>query len=63
MYFGYDQKMTPEILADVIRRLEQLGLTVVAAVSDMHPDSEAMWKALGVSDLRSWIVHPADSSR
>ena len=63
VYFGYDQKMTPEILADVIRRLEQLGLTVVAAVSDMHPDNEAMWKALGISDLRSWIVHPADSSR
>ena len=61
-FFGYDTPMTPEILASVIQRLEQLGLVVVACVSDMAPENERMWRKAGVG-LNSWIPHPADSNR
>ena len=61
-YFAYDQPMTPEILTSVVRRLEQLGLTVVACVSDMGPENQTLWRNFGVGD-RSWVPHPSDSNR
>ena len=55
--------MTVEKLAQVVVRLEELDLVVVAAVSDMDPMNETMWRRAGVGDQRSWIVHPADQNR
>ncbi|KAF0302257.1 Transposable element P transposase [Amphibalanus amphitrite] len=61
-FFAYDQPMTPEILTRVIQRLEELGLVVVACVSDMGAENEHMWRKAGVG-TNSWIPHPADSNR
>ncbi|KAF0289256.1 Transposable element P transposase [Amphibalanus amphitrite] len=63
LYYEFDAAMTPEKLADIIARIESLGLQVVAAVSDMGPGNEAMWKKAGVTDSRSWITHPSDPER
>ena len=63
VYYEFDAAMTPEKLADIIARIESLGLRVVAAVSDMGPGNEAMWKKAGVTDSRSWITHPSDPER
>ena len=62
-FHDMDTPMTPEMLAEVVSRLEQLGLEVAAAVSDMHPANEGMWQRAGLGDNRTWIKHPADDSR
>ena len=61
MFFALDTKMS-EILATVITRLEELGLTVVACVSDMAVDNENMWRAAGLGNGSS-ITHPVDANR
>ncbi|KAF0313599.1 Transposable element P transposase [Amphibalanus amphitrite] len=51
--------MKLEILRSIIMALENLGLKVVATVSDMAFENESMWKKAGVSDTRTWIDNPA----
>ena len=63
LFYQFDAAMTHEKLAGVITRIEQLGLRVVAAVSDMGPGNEAMWREAGVCDSRTWIPHPVDPAR
>ena len=57
--YEFDAAMTHAKLAGVITRIEQLGLLVVAAVSDMGPGNEAMWK--GGWCLRHEDVDPSPS--
>ena len=63
LYYEFDAAMTPEKLADIIAKIESLGLQVIAAVSDMGPGNEAMWRKAGIGDSKSWITHPADPAR
>ena len=68
-FHGLDVAMTLDKLTEVIVRLEELGLEVAAAVSDMHPMNEDLWKKAGVTYStkttlgQSWIKHPADDNR
>lgn len=63
LFYELDAPMTPEKLADVILRLESLGLSVVAVVSDMGVSNENMWRDAGVTDAKTWIANPADETR
>lgn len=63
LYYEFDAAMTAEKLAMIITRIESFGLKVVAAVSDMAPSNERIWKEAGVTETRSWIPHPVDPSR
>ena len=63
VFFDFDCGMTIEILGNIIKRLHQLGLVVVACVSDMAAENETMWRKAGVRGAKSWITHPADSAR
>ena len=63
LFYEFDAAMTPEKLMNVIIRIESFGLAVVAAVSDMGPSNEAMWKKAGVSESRTWLTHPVDPDR
>ena len=58
-----DAPMSLEKLTEIVTRLEEIGLEVAAAVSDMHPANERMWQKAGVSKDSTWIVHPADNTR
>lgn len=63
LFYEFDAAMTYEKLVEVITRIEKLGLHVVAAVSDMGPGNEVMWKRAGITDTRTWITHPVDPAR
>ena len=63
LFYEFDAAMTHAKLAGVITRIEQLGLRVVAAVSDMGPGNGAMWREAGVCDMRTWIPHPVNPAR
>ena len=58
IFYALDQDMTFGTLSQVIRDLERLSLKVVAAVSDMAPKNETMWKLAGVTPGQSFARHP-----
>ena len=62
-FYDLDSPMTIATLNDVIIQLEATGLRVMAAVSDMAPANERMWRNAGVSDEKTWIPNPADHDR
>ena len=57
-YYDLDSPMNIATLNDVIIHLEATGLRVMAAVSDMAPENETMWRNAGVSDEKTWITNP-----
>ena len=58
VYYALDKDMTVETLSEVTRELERLQLKLVAAVSDMAPKNEYMWKQAGVTMDRPYTRHP-----
>ena len=63
VFYELDAAMTLKTLNDVITLLESLGLRVVATVSDMGLQNEALWREAGVSNSRTWIANPVDQTR
>ena len=63
LYYQLDAAMTPGELEHVIVRLESIGLSVVAATSDMHSSNEKLWGQMGVTPAKTWIKNPHDGSR
>lgn len=63
IFYQLDQDMTISDLNQVVTVLEALQLCVVAVVSDMGSQNEAMWRSAGISSSRSWISHPVDPAR
>ncbi|KAF0309795.1 Transposable element P transposase [Amphibalanus amphitrite] len=63
LYYQLDSAMTPGELEHVIIRLEDIGLSVVAATSDMHSSNEKLWEQMGVTPTKTWIKNPRDDSR
>ena len=63
LFYAFDEAMTMQTIELVVTTLGAIGLKVVAAVSDMAPANESMWKAAGVSESRPWITNPADPNR
>ncbi|KAF0289762.1 Transposable element P transposase [Amphibalanus amphitrite] len=55
LYYQLDSAMTPGELVHVIVRLESIGLSVVAATSDMHSSNEKLWEQMGVTPTKTWI--------
>lgn len=51
---------------EIIEQLYSRGVTVVAVVSDMGPNNQAMWKHIGISSQRDYLVnsipHPSAAS-
>ena len=62
-YYDLDAPMTVETIHHVIVELETAGLTVVAAVSDMGPGNEKMWRQAGISGEKTYIPFPTDPER
>ncbi|KAF0298255.1 Transposable element P transposase [Amphibalanus amphitrite] len=55
-YYGMSAPMNMTSINDVVDDLEVTGLRVIAAVSDMEPSNERMWRQAGVSDSQSCIA-------
>jgi len=63
VYYGYDKKMTRQILSRIIRKLEQAGYKVCAIVSDFDTANQGLWTALGVGLSKPFFENPSDPSR
>jgi len=59
IFAKFDQKVTKEILLEIISALYNIaGITVVACVSDCGTTNQGLWTSLGVNVEKSWIQHP-----
>lgn len=58
VYLGFDQKMTKDILMQVINELYQISFNVVACVSDCGGSNVGLWNALEISLDKTFFEHP-----
>lgn len=49
VYVGFDQKMTKEILLDIIKKLDDIGFKTVCVVSDCGGGNVGLWRALDIN--------------
>lgn len=49
VYVEFDQKMTKEILFDIIEKLDLIGFKVVCCVSDCGGGNVGLWKSLNIN--------------
>lgn len=57
-----------ELIIDIIKKVEEIGLRVHSVTSDMGAANQGMWKTLGInatkySKICNFIKHPSDESR
>ena len=63
VYYKFDQSMTPDILSSIISDLFNIGLIVVAIVSDMGPGNMKLWSQLKIGhDKNCYFSHPSDNN-
>ena len=59
IYIGFDQSMTKEIIMEIIEKLNEKNINVVAIVSDNCPANTSCWKELGAVDYNNpFFPHP-----
>lgn len=49
VYVGFDQKMTKEILFDIIKKLDDINFKTVCVVSDCGGGNVGLWRALDIN--------------
>lgn len=62
IFCDFDQKMTKEILLDLITRLHEIRFTVKAIVSDCGGGNQGLWKSLEVNHKKCYFSHPKTDS-
>uniref|UniRef100_A0A182PWP8 Transposase n=1 Tax=Anopheles epiroticus TaxID=199890 RepID=A0A182PWP8_9DIPT len=64
VFIGFDTKMTKEILLTVIKKLTEIGINVVAIVSDNCQSNIGCWKELGAHDPQHpYFLHPSTEQK
>lgn len=63
VFYNFDCPMTPEILLDIILKVEEAGIQIVAITCDGGATNQGLLKSLGVSTDRTHFLNPFDSSR
>lgn len=58
VYIAFDQKMTQEILLNIISKLHDISYNVVACVSDCGGGNVGLWKTLNVDVVNTSFKHP-----
>lgn len=58
VYIGFDQRMTKELLLQIISELSEISYNVVACVSDCGASNVGLWKELGVNVDNTFFAHP-----
>lgn len=59
VFMDFDQKMTDEILNNIIEELHNVGYTVVACVSDCGGGNMGLWKKLNINIENTSFCHPS----
>ncbi len=63
VYYGFDTRMTRELLSKIIVAIEGAGYLVSAIVSDFDTSNQALWKSLGISSETSHFCNPSNPER
>uniref|UniRef100_A0A182PUU2 THAP-type domain-containing protein n=1 Tax=Anopheles epiroticus TaxID=199890 RepID=A0A182PUU2_9DIPT len=64
IFIGFDQRMTKDILLEIVKHLSIIGINVVAIVSDNCQSNIGCWKDLGAHDyLNPYFLHPCTNSK
>jgi hypothetical protein len=58
IYLDFDQKMTRDVLMDIISQLHKLSYNCVAIVSDCGSSNVGLWKDLSVDINKTYFEHP-----
>lgn len=58
IYYGYDQKMTKELLLQIIEQLHNVRFNVISIVSDMGSTNMRLWNSLNISVDNTSFEHP-----
>jgi hypothetical protein len=62
VFIAFDQKMTKQILFEIITELHKISYNVVACVSDCGGSNVALWKKLGVDINNTSFKHPVSDN-
>ena len=49
IWYGYDTRMDPDTLIDVINKIQKNGYHVIGITTDSHPNNVSLAKKLGVT--------------
>ncbi len=63
VYYGFDEKITPDLLMEIIKAVEQSGFEVHATVCDMGSSNYSLLNKLGISEDVNTFLNPCDHSR
>lgn len=63
IYYGYDQKMTKELLFQIIKELHNVGFNVISIVSDMGSTNMRLWKSLNIYINNTSFEHPIQKNQ
>lgn len=63
VYFEFDQKITQEILFNVISLLHSIGYEVKAIVSDQGPENRSLLSKLKITFSQTHFLHPNTSKK
>lgn len=63
VYYGFDEKITPDLLMEIIKAVEQSGFEVHATVCDMGSSNYSLLNKLGISKDVNTFLNPCDNSR
>jgi hypothetical protein len=62
VFIAFDQKMTKQILFEIITELHKISYNVVACVSDCGGSNVRLWKELGVDINNTSFKHPVSDN-
>lgn len=63
IYVGFDQKITKELLFEIITEVYNAGYLTVACVHDCGGANIGLWKELGISTEHTEFQHPITNSK
>lgn len=63
IFYNYNYKMRQETLFQIIEDLFKIGYVVVAAVSDLGPENQQLWRSMSISPQTPFFNHPSDDSK
>lgn len=63
LYYGYDQRVTKDLLCSIITATEKTGFPVHGVVCDLSGANQGLWRSLGISRSSTSFENPHDPNR
>jgi Transposase protein/87kDa Transposase len=65
IFVDFDQKITKNLLEEIIKKVHETGFTVVAIGSDCGPENVSLWNeanGYGITPERPYMINPVDGT-